>query len=207
MDTIKRTVEIWIAEDELPTKAGLRPVSRFDNRYGYQRTDLHGVEAEFDNELSEIEEAEAYWDFMHWAMSKEHLVLLSIPKPEAEFDFWPFEFDEKGNDMSAFNTIDFQRLQQPFNSYHYRLRKVYERVKDLAETHASISDIEGKENTFQRFKVLVENEFRDRAIELQETYKKYKVWCDKQRLMSEIENLNRQIRKCKKIWRDNAYLP
>lgn len=203
MKSIRNTVENWIAESELPSRAGLRAVSRFDNRYGYQRTDLHGDEAVFKKEEQEIEEAEAYWDFMHWAMSKEHQVLLSIPKPAVEYDFWRVELDELGNDVSAFNTIDYGRMK-PFNKYQYKLSKVRERVKDLAQTYASVSDMEGKQNTFKKYKNLVEKEFRDRGVMLLETYKKYAQWIDRAKLAKEIAELNRQIRICNMIWQKHS---
>jgi len=187
---ISQDIDSWIDEEEFPVRPFLKPIKKFDGLYP-------------ENE----DEREAYREHLRWFLTKDLHLIMSIPKPEDESDCWTVELDEEGNDTSAFNTIDFQELQQPFNKYHYRLKKVYERVKDLAETHASISDSKGKENIFQRYKVLVENEFRDRAIELKETYKKYKVWCYKQRLMSDIKQLNRQIRLCKKIWRNHAYLP
>ena len=205
MESINSTVDSWIADEQLPSKH--RRVSRFDCRYGYQRVDLHGTEAVFRDREHEMDEAEAYWDFMDWAMSREHVLLLGVPRPERDSDFWVVEIDEEGNDVSAFNTIDYNRLQEPLNSYHYRLKKIYERVLDLAQTHASISHEQGRENTFMKFKSLVEVEFRDKALVLRDTYKRYKLWCYKERFLREIRRLNIQIQKCKQIWRDNAYLP
>jgi len=149
------------------------------------------------------EKRQACFDFIKWYLSQEHLTLQSIPKPE-EPDFQTVELDEEGNNVSAFNTHDFERLH-PFNKYHYKLKKIYERLRDLAITHSCLSNEDGKNNTYQRFKNIVEIEFRDEAVMLLEHYKKYSAWMDKHRLIKKIEELNSKIRKCKEIWRKYAY--
>jgi len=63
----------------------------------------------------------------------------------------------------------------------------------------------GRKNTHQRFKDLVEREFKDRAVMLRETYQRYAVWISKERLLNEIVELNSRIRKCNKIWQEFAY--
>ena len=183
---ISQEVESWILEEDLPSRASLKPVRQFD-----------GLVPEDD------EEREAYYDFISWYLSQEHLTLSSIPRPE-EPDFWQVEFDEFGNNVSAFNTHDFERLHR-FNKYHYRLKKVYERIKFLALNYSCISDEEGKNNTRQRYINLVENEFRDEAVMLLEHHKKYSVWMNKQKTIERINELNSRIRKCKSIWREYAY--
>ena len=63
----------------------------------------------------------------------------------------------------------------------------------------------GRKNIHQRFKDLVEMEFKDRAVMLRETYQRYAVWISKERLLNEIAELNSRIRKCNKIWQEFAY--
>ena len=63
----------------------------------------------------------------------------------------------------------------------------------------------GRKNIHQRFKDLVEREFKDRAVMLRETYQRYAVWISKERLLDEIAELNSRIRKCNKIWQEFAY--
>ena len=185
---IRKQVESWIDEKDLPIHPFLKPISRFDGLYP-----------------EDDEEREAYWNFINWAMTREHAVLLSIPKPENEYD-WCIEVDEFGNDISVVNTMDFQRMHPDgFNKYHYRLKKVCEKVKDLALLHSCISHDEGKENIFKRYRSLVENEFSDKAKMFLETYKKYAHWVNKREIISEIGKLNSRIRKCKRIWKENAY--
>ena len=179
----------WILEEDLPPRANLKPVSRFDGLYPQDQ-----------------EECEAYWDFIKWVMTREHAVLLSISKPLNEQDFWQVDLDEFGNDTSAFNTMDFQRVHNyEFNKYAYKLKKIYERVQDLALLYSCISHEAGKKNILQRFVNLVEKEFRDRAVFLVEAYKKYAVWTDREKLLKEIADLNGRIRKCKEIWYKYAF--
>ena len=186
---IKETVDSSIDEEELPVHPHVKPVSRFDGLYP-----------------QDVEELEAYWDFIHWAVTREHAVLFSIPKPQKENDFWQIELDELGNDISAFNTVDFQRLNNSkFDKYQYKLKKTYQRVTDLALLHSCISDEKGKKNIHQRFKNLVEKEFRDRAVMLVETYKNCKVRMNKDKVIEEIGELNSRIRKCNEIWKMHAY--
>lgn len=186
---ISQQVESWIAQDEIPAPSCLKPVKKWD------------LYSEMDDE-----EFEAYLDFMQWYLGQEHLPLLSIPKTEHEVDFWAMELDESGHDVSAFNTIDFQRLHPyRFDKYQYKLKKVYEKVKDLAITHSCISNEQGKRNTHQRYVNLVENEFRDRGLKLIESYKNNRLQMNKVKLKREIAALNSKIRKCKKIWQEYAY--
>jgi hypothetical protein len=133
-------------------------------------------------------------------------VLLSIPKPENEHDFWALEIDESGGDVSAFNTMDFERTHpHRFDKYAYRLEKIYERVHDLALLHSSISNEQGKKNIHQRFRSLVEKEFRDKALMLLETHRRYPHLVNKEKLFNEITEQNRRIRKCNDIWKKLAY--
>lgn len=172
---------------ELPVHPCLDPLRVFDGLYP-----------------KDEEECGAYWDFIKWTMIQEHAILLGIPPQER--DIWQFDLDEFGNDTSAFNTMDFKRLNPTeINKYQYRLSKIYEKVKDLALLFSCVSQPDGKENTFQRYKTLVEKEFRDKAILLLDVHKKYPHLLDKDRLLKRVAELNSKIRKCKRIWQDYAY--
>jgi len=142
---VSETVDALIAEEQLPVSAGLKRIRRYD-----LYTDM---------DESEIE---AYWDFISWHLGQEHLLLLSIPKPE-ESDFWGADLDELGNNESAMNTHDFERLY-PFNKYHYKLKKMCERVKDLALTHSCISDVKGRINIKNRFLNLVRSDCQEKKM-------------------------------------------
>jgi len=185
---ISNQVQNWILEEDLPPKATLKPISKFDGLYP-----------------EDDEEREAYWDFIHWAINREHAVLLYIPKQQNENDFWQLDLDESGTDVSAFNTADFERMYpQTFNKYAYKINKIYEKVQNLAILHSSIRTDEGKRNVHRRFTNLIEKEFRDKALTLLETYKKYPQLINKEEVHKRIAGLNRQIRKCNNIWQQHA---
>jgi hypothetical protein len=57
----------------------------------------------------------------------------------------------------------------------------------------------------RRYEILVQNEFRDKAILLLETYKKYPHLVNKEKLLERIAELNSRIRKCKRIWKEHAF--
>jgi hypothetical protein len=175
--------------EELPEHPCLQPIRVFDGIYP-----------------EDEEERQAYWDFVTWTMTREHAVLLSIPQQKNESDIWQNDLDEFGNDSSAFNTMDYQKLHpSTFNKYQYRLTKICEKIKDLALLHSCISQPEGKQNTWHRFKGLVEKEFRDEAILFVETYKKYPHLVNKDKLLERVSQLNSKIRKCKQIWQEYAH--
>ena len=194
MDTtrIGQTVDQWIDEEDMPTGAYLK-VDRTAPRYFSPTNDM------------EDDEAQAYWEFIQTTMNSDHQILLSVPAPEPEYNFWPIQLDENDQNVSAFNTHDFASTQRPLNLYHYRVRKVYEKVRDLAITHSCVSSDQAKKDIWHRYKNLVEKEFRDKGVMLLNSYKKYPLWVDKHRTMERIKELNSRIRKCKKIWRDYAY--
>ena len=154
---INETVESWILEEDLPSIASLKPIRQFD-----------GVVPEDD------EEREAYYEFISWYMGQEHLTLSSIPRPE-EPDFWAMELDELGNNVSAFNTHDFERLHQ-FNKYHYKVKKMCERVRDLAITHSCISDEEGRKNVRNRFLNLVRSDCKEKMMTFFKIWREYAYW-------------------------------
>jgi len=183
-EQIVKTVDGWIDEEELPVMAGIKVIKGFDPYEGM-----------------DDDEIEAYHDFMHWALTMEHEALLSISKPTNKYGFWPFEFDESGINVSAFNTADFERLHpNKFSKYHYILKKIFEKVKDLALMHSSISYQEGRQNTFRRYESYVDSEFRERLITFTERYKREIDAGYRFELKRKIGELNRRILECKKIW-------
>jgi len=181
----EQIVDSWIDEEELPSRANLKPIGRFDDLYP-----------------EDAEEREAYWDFMHWYLSQDFLPLLGIPKPVEENDFWTFEGDDSIS--FPFSSMDYQRLH-PFNKYAYKLKKIYERVKDLALLHSCIRQKEGKQNACKKFSSLVGEEFRAKCMMLLESYRKYPHLVNKTKLFKRIAELNGRIQKCEEIWKRYAY--
>ncbi len=107
---ISEQVQKWINEEDLPSASTLKPIGKFDGLYP-----------------EDEEEYQAYWDFIRWALTKEHAVLLYIPKPKNHMDFWQADLDESGHDVSAFNTVDFERMYpRIFNKSGLAFRRMYE---------------------------------------------------------------------------------
>ena len=189
---ISEQVDSWIMEEELPTRANFKPLRNANPAYMGIADPATG---EWILEPMDEDEIEAYREYLSWFMSKDFHLAMSLPKPKDDEWNMPVETDEEETLSFAFGSADFAR-QHPntYNSQHYRLKKIYEKVEDLATTHAAISDDRReKQNTFERFKNLVEKEFRDEAMMYLEAYKKHPQWVDKKECFRRIQELNRKI--------------
>jgi hypothetical protein len=144
---ISQTVGKWIKEEQISRPAFLR-VIRINDPWG-------GISED------EIEDARKY---IRWYLNRDFELLLLIPAHPKETDFWFSSYEEFVE--SAFNTRDFEALQRPFNKYGYRIKKVLEKVKDLAILYSCITSAEGREETLRRYENLVSDEFRDRLMNL-----------------------------------------
>ena len=179
------TVKGWILEEDLPPRFGLKPIRKFDGLYP-----------------NDDEEWEAYRDFMHWAMTRDIAVLLTIPAPQNDTRFR--EFEDDFSISFPYSSMDYQR-HHPFDKYAYKLSKIYEKVHELAIRHSCISQQEGKTGTIKRFEKLVNEEFRDKLHMLLETYRKYPHLVNRDKLAVRTAELNARIQKCKSIWQKHAY--
>jgi hypothetical protein len=184
-DKIGRIVDSWIAQEEIPRRANLKVIKSFDP---YEGMDL--------------DEIEAYLEFRSWYMAKDHAVLLLIPKPFVEKNFWP----EPDDAVSfAYGSVDFQRLRGDFDKHAYRFQQIVKRVKDLAQTYSCISHDEGKNNIQARYEALVNREFRDKVIELAQAYHTRRLSIDgHDAIKAKIKKLNCHIATCKKVWKQNV---
>ena len=90
--------------------------------------------------------------------------LILIPRDISDTDFFDMGCDVMSQADSAFNTHDFQKGLPAFNKYGYAMKKIMERVKDLAIMHSSISSSEGRTATLHRYEALVDYEFRDQLL-------------------------------------------
>ena len=176
-------VDSWIAEEELPVKAQLKVIRTNDPDFGLSQ--------------DEIDERN---EFIHWYLLQEFTPLLRIPKPHHENDFFMMDCSTESAGYTAFNTHDFQDALGPFDRYGYAIKKILERVKDLAIMHSCISFPEGRENTYQRYLSLIDYEFRERLLRYSEQFQK--ATTDERRftLKARIAEMNRRILDCKKIW-------
>lgn len=200
-EQIRCEVDSMIRQEELPARANLKVLKAVNCAY---EGITDPVTEEWLLEPMDEDEIEAYREHLKWFMMKDYGIIMSLPMPEEEDFKMPIEKDDSLS--FAFDSMDFQRAY-PFNKYHYKLKKVYERVKDLATTYAVLTDSDAKERIHERFKDLVNAEFRNRAIMIVTTYKKYGAWMNKDKVLDKVEELNEKIRKCKRIWKQHAYEP
>jgi len=174
-----------IIEEDLPTSPFLKPIDKKEELYREI-----GIKTD--------EEKEAYWEFIHQTMNNDHKVIMDIPVPK-DTEFWPPI--ETGESISfPFSSMDYQRERPPFDKYHWRVQKVYEKVKDLGIDYSSVSDEEGRKNIHQRYKNLVAREFKDQADQILETYKKYPETRDKTKVFRKLADLHSKITRCNDIW-------
>lgn len=124
---IGQTVDKWIKEKQISRPALLRVIRINDPWYGMTEEEIGGRR-----------------EFIRCYLMKDFELLLMIPLPPRENDFWFASHQEFME--SAFNTWDFQRMERLFDEYGYRVKRVLERVKDLALLHSCISQLEGRES-------------------------------------------------------------
>lgn len=154
---ISAQVNHWIREEDLPTAATLKPVRRFDGLYP-----------------EDEDERTAYFDFIHYAMTKEHAILFSIPtnKPDG---FCKLQLDENGDDISAFNTMDYNRVH-PFDFHYWKLKQACEQARDWAITYSVVRDPAARRIRLNRFADWVKSEQKSSANLLWKIWNQYAYW-------------------------------
>lgn len=177
-------VDRWIEEEDLPARASLKVIHRNDPDCGITQ--------------DEIDDRN---EFIKCYILSGFEALLTIPVQKFESDFFVEDWEE-----SAFNTEDFYRVYRssPFNKYAYRIKKVMEKVMDLAILHSCISSLPGRMRLKNRFENLINFEFGNRAARLT---KKYRMTTDRDirfALSAKIGELNKRIFEFKKLWEQYA---
>jgi hypothetical protein len=177
-------VDRWIEEEDLPVSASLKVIHRNDPDYGMTQ--------------DEIDDRN---EFIRCYILSGFEALLTIPFQKFENDFFVEDWAE-----SAFNTEDYYRVYRtlPFNKYAYRIKKIMEKVMDLATLHSCISSFQGRMRTKNRYENLINLEFGNQAATLT---KKYRMTTDRDirfALRAKIGELNKRIFACKKLWEQYA---
>jgi hypothetical protein len=184
---INAEVDSWVAEEELPVHAGLKVVRL--NSPNYCLTD---------DEIKERNE------FIHWYLMQDFKLLMIIPAKTYEDDFFIGNFTPEDEEYNAFNTVDFQRTLQPFDKYGYAMKKIMERIQDLALLHSVIASQEDRQATYRRYEGIVEIEFRDRLMALVSRYQTTGAEHIRSSLKQKIAEISRRILEAKKIWEQYA---
>jgi len=184
MDTdIGTAIDKWIVEEELPVREGLKVIRLNDPDYGLT-----------EDELDERNE------FIQWYLLQDYSLLLMVPKQERETDFFIVDLDVAAPGYSAFNTHDFQDALKPFNKYRYAMKKVMERIRDLAILHSCLSSPEGRLNTHRRYEAFLEARFRSRLAYLIEYCQMTDDPDRRLELKQKIAELTRRILEAEGIW-------
>ena len=175
----------WIAEEELPVSPGLKVVRTNNPDYGMTEDEIQDRN-----------------EFIRCYVCSEHELIMMIPETDYD-DFFICDYTPQDAEYSAFNTHDYQRKQRPFNKYSYAVRKIMERVKDLAILHSCISSPRRRKDEYAKYVSLVDSEFRNRLNALVSKYQ-YADSESRPELKRKIAALNRRILKCRKIWEHYA---
>lgn len=175
--------ENCIPEESLPPRAGLKVIRSTDPYYGL-----------------DADEIQDRIEFIRCYLMREFEVLLLIPKQEKKDDFFVPDITTVDPGYSAFNTVDFQNRRRPFDKYGYAMKKIMERVRNLAIMHSSISNPVERDMVAQRFENYLDIKFRDRLAELIVQYKNARGIESRSKLKRKIAELNRRILETRKIW-------
>ena len=162
---------------------GLRVERASDPDYGFS-----------DDEIADRRE------FIRCYLAREFELLMMIPSPAQEENFYIPDFHVADDGYSAFNTHDFQKTLTPFDKFGYAMKKIMERAEEIAILHSVMTREEGRENTSRRFNALVDYEFREPLFKYVDRYKAAKTDEQRQRLKQKIGELNRRILEAKKAW-------
>jgi len=185
MDELKElwiNEDSWIVREDIPTRPGRKPIKTSDPDYG----------------LSE-EEIMNRNEFIRVYLMKAFEPLFLIPAKEPEDDFFTADYADY-LDFVEYQTSSSTRSWRSFKRYSYAVRKILERVADLAIMHSAISSLEGKINTMKRYERLIEREFGERLSRIVEWYKHTKDDVTRYRLKRKIGELNRRILEARSIW-------
>ena len=107
-------------------------------------------------------------------------------------------------EYSAFNSYDFQRNLKPFDKYAYAMKKLMEQVTDLAIRHSCISQPENRQRVYERFRSFMALNFTDEVEDLARQLHITDSYTVQSQIRRRIAKLSREIRKCMKIWEQNA---
>jgi hypothetical protein len=175
--------ENWIPTEQLPPSAGLKVICKNSP----------------DHELTE-DEIQDRNEYIRCYLLKDFELLMMIPKQDTKDDFFIYDCDVFSRHYSAFNTHDFQKQMRPFNMQAYVMKKIMERVKDLAIMHSCIRQPENRQLVYERFISLMNFEFLNEVEELARQLHTDISYTEQAQIKRKITSLSCKIQKCKRIW-------
>jgi len=175
--------ESYFPDEQLPPSPALKVIHINDPDYG-----------QTEDEMQDRHE------FIRCYLMSEFELLMMIPKQDWSNDFFIVDVDVNHHEYSAFNTHDFQKVQRRFNKYNYAMRKIFERVKDLAVMHSCISQPVSQQAVYEQFKSFIAFQFIDEVEEFARQLHSGITNYERSKIKRRIQSLSRNIRKCKKVW-------
>ena len=180
-------MDSWINEEELPVSAALKVIRTSDPDYGLD-----------DDEIKDR------YEFIRLYLMQDFELLIMIPEQIPENDFFIVDCCVTDSEYSAFNTHDFHKSLRPFNKYGYAMKKIMERIQDLAIMHSCISQPENRHKVYRQLKSFMAVKFTDEIEELACELHIKTSSTEQARIKHKIETLSREIRRCMKIWEQYA---
>jgi hypothetical protein len=178
-----KTAENWIPDEQLPPSAGLRVI--------YKNNPDHGLS---EDEIQDRNE------FIRCYLFKDFELLMIIPKQDTTDDSFITDCGILDAEYCAFNTHDFQKQMRPFNMEGYKMKKIMERVKDMAIMHSCASEPKNQQLVFERFISFMDFEFVNQVEELAKQLHTDISYTEQLKIRREIDAFSRKIGKCKKVW-------
>ena len=126
----------------MPPRAGLIVVRENDPNYGLSDT-----------------ETQDRIEFIRCYLLKDFEAILLVTIQDYGDEFFVQDHLVTDGGYSAFNTTDFHNTMRPFNKYGYAMKKIMERVKDLAVMHSCISQDQHRKEVYERYKNYVARKF------------------------------------------------
>ena len=178
---MKIECEIRNLEDR---KIAVRPVNLNDPWNGY----------------TEDEKDEAM-EFIAWYIQSEHEPILRLSgatKTESWFDW--------NDPESAFNTNDFEQTCGKFevDKWRYKCSLLMEQIKELALMHSCLSNEDGRLNTHNRARIIVENEFLNPAIEHLKKSQRSHDWEQKAYHRHKYREFLNLVSEAAKVWKEHS---
>lgn len=175
--------ESFFPDEQLPPRPGLKVIHKNDPDFGLT-----------DDEIQDR------YEFIRCYLMKDFEVLFLIPRPDFKDDFFVAELNVTQQGYSAFNTHDFQNLHWPFNKYKYAMKKILERVKDLAIMHSCISRADDRRQVYERFQALLQRGFIDQVEDLARRLHLEESAARIRQIKRKISRLKVETFKCIAVW-------
>lgn len=180
--------------DDVPVRAGLRAVSRFDSLW---ESDEHKQD---------------FFEFCRCQFLREHEVILTLPTKETAdssvFHIWQEIADEDSD--TAFKSANFREMYPhlfEFDAEAYHFKQVLERIKQFAISHSI--HFKSRPEVAERFKEMaiswIEQEFAFPYAELERRFKNSDPTTNRTHILLKMDNIKKKWKKAVSVWNRYAF--